>query len=657
MGAQTRVDEFSYGGGGTWARSRGVGKPRAGLLVAVFAMLSTLAAVFLFAGSVATAQVLDDPQRTLSDGSQGALRDDSGGGGSGSTAPAPSPDRGSADRGSAPPARQDPGLASGGADSRRSGAAPADGPARLLPGSSTAGPAREISTPTADRSTLRRRGNLDTGQALVPERGRAARRAGPVAPTLQTGDHAAARGPRNLDGAARPTHRGLRPAAGQVDETAGTVSGPLAGPTRRTFEPARRTVEGPARTVAEPDLGTAEQLVGTAPQATRPAATGPLDEAAGPVRQAVGRVAEPVDQVVEPARKTLGRAEHSAFRTAEPLTGTVREAAEPAGRAVEENIEPVTRSVSRTVEQVNEPVRRTADPVVEPARETLEPTLRPLREKLAQVVGAAEEAVDGAVGPAQDAADALAGGPVGTAQALLDPSGQAVASVMYGSELGLAGTPGGSRLPAPGLTASPSTPLSAGAGEAEQPPAATSPSIEPRFAAPLQRIATVAEEAVLSANGPAYLEAERVARVADSALPTAGTFAGSSGGALKGPLGLFVERTMPETRALGSIWSPASALAFDRPLSGAGPGGSHASHVAGGSPGQAPPVSKAPPPFSGTTTGSAGGLGSGSGSGAGLLGALALTLALSPFCRRMLRYSREVLAPTSALTLAIERPG
>jgi hypothetical protein len=39
------------------------------------------------------------------------------------------------------------------------------------------------------------------------------------------------------------------------------------------------------------------------------------------------------------------------------------------------------------------------------------------------------------------------------------------------------------------------------------------------------------------------------------------------------------------------------------------------------------------------------------------LGCLALALALAPFGRRMLRYPPDFLVPTSALKLAIERPG
>jgi hypothetical protein len=88
---------------------------------------------------------------------------------------------------------------------------------------------------------------------------------------------------------------------------------------------------------------------------------------------------------------------------------------------------------------------------------------------------------------------------------------------------------------------------------------------------------------------------------------------------------------------------------------GAGPGGLIASSAAEGSPSQVPPVPQAPGPAAPATTGSFGGLGSGSGTG--FVGVLALALAISPFGRRILQYSREVLAPTSALTLAIERPG
>jgi hypothetical protein len=124
------------------------------------------------------------------------------------------------------------------------------------------------------------------------------------------------------------------------------------------------------------------------------------------------------------------------------------------------------------------------------------------------------------------------------------------------------------------------------------------------------------------------------------------------------PLGGGVEQEGTRLDAALSSGAGHFSVPQAQPLADWHLGAAHSSLAATGSaPNRAAPGSPGPaaPAPAGT---SSGGLVSGSGAGGLLLlGALALLFALSPAGGRLLRHSRDILRPNSALVLAIERPG
>jgi hypothetical protein len=303
-------------------------------------------------------------------------------------------------------------------------------------------------------------------------------------------------------------------------------------------------------------------------------------------------------------------------------------------------VEPVSEAAKKTIGPVVKPVEQAVDPVVEPVRETLDPSLEPLREKLETVEGTAAPIIDPVLDPAL--------------VPLVDPVDRKAEPVVD-----LINTPPVLGTPDTGLTAPEETIPHLGGGAPSSPVALGGPSFA-EGGIPQSPAGTL-DAAALPASRPGSPGMGQGAAVLNIALPTAGSSGPSAAfapGGLRSSSAVAAARLALEPHALGTIETQGLLRPFERFLSGTSPGTSIASPMASGSPSQAPPpVSSTPVAPAGSSSGGLG-LGGGSSSGAGLLlGCLALALVLSPFGRWMLRCPPEFIAPTSALNLAIERPG
>lgn len=343
----------------------------------------------------------------------------------------------------------------------------------------------------------------------------------------------------------------------------------------------------------------------------------------GQVKEPADETSEPIAGVVEAVDSTDKHLEETGGRAAEPVTRTVQPVAEQVSRTAEPMVDPVSADVGPVVdtarratepatETLGETVEQAAEPVAQPVRETIDPALEPLREKLETV----EETVDPVLDPVNSTAEPLVEPVLRSAKPLVAPVGRVADPVDD-----LIGESPASAPPDTGLA---TTELLGGT---------SSLAIEPRFAEGVQQSRAGILDAALPASG------------AQSAAFALGGLRAPSSGVAHFAIG---------ARASGSIEALGLARPLARFLFGASSSTFIASPMASGSPSQAPPVLPIPT----MPDGSSAGLGSGSASGAGLLlGCLALALALSPFRRMLLRYSPDFLVPTSALKLAIERPG
>jgi hypothetical protein len=423
---------------------------------------------------------------------------------------------------------------------------------------------------------------------------------------------------------------------------------------QRTDEPVNRTIEP----VVDP-------VVGTVGQATGQPVTEPVHRKIEPV---VEPVVEPVHQAVEPVRQTV-----------EPVVDQVGQTPGPVIEPVARTVEPTLEPVRHAADPVTEPVHQTIDPVVEPVRQTVEPTLEPVREAVGpaiepvrQTVEPVQETVTPVVEPVHEAADPVAepalqpvvGSPQGgPPQGGLPQGSVASGPTEQGALTPAADPPAAALVPAPSQV--PASGAPAGPAAAEPPYGVANPGSEPGLEEGVLRRDAGAPADAPVASRPTDLSASRGAeqqapRVFDASLPAASSTSAASERLMVSSNG----RPVVGKQILGTPGIPGAIeiLDYTRPfaniladayptLSGtSAAGGALSPAPASGSPVPAAPASPA------GLLGSAFG-GSGFGAGGFLVGALALLFVLSPAGGRILQSFCDFLRPTSALILAIERPG
>ena len=267
-----------------------------------------------------------------------------------------------------------------------------------------------------------------------------------------------------------------------------------------------------------------------------------------------------------------------------------------------------------------EPVQETVEPVVEPVQETVEPVVEP-------VVGSPQG------GPPQGP---VTSGP--TEQGALTPADPAAALAPASGQVSASGAP-------------------AKPAALDPPYGVPSPGDAPRFEEGVSGQVADAPVASRPMDLSASLGAEQASRVFDAALPAASSSTVTSEGLMVSPNGHpAVGKQIPGTPGaienieLTRLFASILADVYAALSSTSAAGDALSSDPASGS----SPVPAAPASPAGL--GSAFG-GSGFGGASFLLGALAFLFVFSPAGGRLLRSLRDFLEPTSALQLAIERPG
>jgi hypothetical protein len=462
-------------------------------------------------------------------------------------------------------------------------------------------------------------------------------------------------------------------AQGEVQQTAGAPAAPAperqvapvqeAAPLRQP-EPA--TLDSTQQTTAPISASASEPVQGQA--------LAPIQQQAAPgtVQETVAPAAEPVS---EPVWQTVGQTTGAVAQTAEPVTAPVKQTTEPVGGMVQqsaepvvdtinqttypaqERVDPVTRPVLETVNQTTEAgapvvqpvvdtVEETAEPllkpVLKPVQETVEPAVKPVQQTVEPVLGTVEDTakpvldtVDPVVQPLKDTVDPV----VAPVKETIDP---VVATTHRPDELF-------NQRPEPTGAAT----IEALVGPAQQ---ATEPGVGATLDPVLRTesspgVAPVLKEGAVRAGEGISLGASS-GPLAANMIPD--DFLGSSARGLtpsaRAPAGTVVtgtEGSVTSSFSMGvSTGEYASILDY------------LATTTARGSQDGLP----RPSPFPGAIpVGPAGSSSSGLGASSGGLGfgwgALAVVLMLCALYGRFLLPLRNFLRPTSALVLAIERPG
>jgi hypothetical protein len=403
---------------------------------------------------------------------------------------------------------------------------------------------------------------------------------------------------------------------GTLEETA-----PVREQAERTVTPVGET-PGLVGESAAPVEDTAEPVLNEANETLEPV-TRPVEETAGPVldsaEKTLGPVVEPASETAEPVLGSAGETLEPVVNTAEPVlnranetltpvTDTANETLAPVADTANETLAPVLDTANETLAPVADTANGTLAPVLDTAGETLEPVVRPVAETLGSTVGTVPQIASHALEPG-------GGAPVPAPEPLSVPP---VTGAMPAT---------GTSSPAP-VAATLGTPRGADGGLAIGLP----PSSGREFAA--------TSNASLAWEHPgAFAVAPKAVSSAWSVRGPPAVAAGLSALLIAVAHGLWAETLAPELLSGGLLLDAPNSIA------------SGASAPNGGS---APlPAGPAAPSPAGS---SSSGLGASAGGGLGL-GLLALLLALSPLSGRLLRYSRDFPRPSSALVLAIERPG
>ena len=440
-------------------------------------------------------------------------------------------------------------------------------------------------------------------------------------------------GPAPIQQQAAPAQeQAIEPVTGAAGQTTGTAPG---------------TVQGTVAPAAEPVAEPVGQTTGAVAQTAEPV-TAPVKQTAAPVVGTVEQSAEPVvdtvDETPHLAQETVGPATQPVLETANETTEAGDPVVQPVADTVEGTTEPVKDTVEPvvgTVEESAEPVLDTVEPIVRPVKDTVEPVVDPVEDPDTPPAPPADDPGVPGAKPVQETVDPVdAGGPG------LKPNER--------PDAGVATTHRPDELPnlrGPQPTEAESIEaLADPAGQAAEPVVGSTPD-------PVLRTEGSAGEAAVFEEG-ALRAGEGISLGASSgslaANVTPDDFRGSSARGLtlgaQAPAGTVLtgtEGSMTPSFSVGvSTGEYASIVDY------------LATTTARGSQDGLP----RPSPFSGAMPagaagGSASGLGAGSGGLGFGLGALAMLLMLSTLYGRLLLSLRNFLRPTSALVLAIERPG